>query len=40
MNEILKSLKQELKNLEIQGKTGTPEWWLVVESIDEIENDY
>jgi hypothetical protein len=39
MNEILTSLKQELKNLEIQGKTGTPEWWSVAERIDEIELD-
>lgn len=39
MKTILANLKQELKNLEIQGKTGTAEWWSVVESIDEIELD-
>lgn len=32
-------LKKELKNLEILGKKGTFEWWLIGESIDAIQNN-
>jgi len=32
-------LKKELKNLEIQGKSNSAEWWSVAESIDAIENN-
>lgn len=36
----LVSLKKELKNLEILGKTNSTEWWSIVESIDGVENNF
>lgn len=36
----LLSLKKELKNLEILGKSNSTEWWSIVESIDGIENNF
>ncbi len=35
----LVSLKKELKNLEILGKSNSTEWWSIAESIDAIENN-
>lgn len=35
----LVSLKKELKNLEILGKSNSTEWWSITESIDAIENN-
>lgn len=35
----LVELKKQLKNLEILGKKGTVEWWLIGESIDAIEKN-
>ncbi len=36
----LVSLKKELKNLEILGKSNSTEWWSIVESIDAVENNF
>jgi len=35
----LVSLKKELSNLELLGKSNSPQWWSIVESIDAIENN-
>ena len=35
----LVTLNRELKNLELLGKSNSPEWWSTVESIDAIENN-
>ena len=35
----LVSLKKELRNLELLGKSNSIEWWSTVESIDAIENN-
>ena len=32
-------LKRELKNLELLGKSNSPEWWSTIESIDAIEKN-
>jgi hypothetical protein len=36
----LVSLKKELRNLEILGKSNSTEWWSIVESIDAVENNF
>ncbi len=35
----LVTLKKELKNLELLGKSNSTEWWSIAESIDAIENN-
>ena len=35
----LVSLKKELRNLELLGKSNSHQWWSIVESIDAIENN-
>ena len=35
----LAELRKELKNLELLGKSNSREWWSIVESIGEIENN-
>ena len=35
----LATLKKELKNLELLGKSDSSEWWSIAESIDAIENN-
>lgn len=37
--QYLTDLRRELNNLELLGESGSNEWWLVVESIDQIENN-
>ena len=35
----LVTLKKELKNLELLGKSNSLEWWSTIESIDAIEKN-